>query len=163
MNSRDIFWMSQALAQARLAEAAGEVPVGAVLVLNDECIATGYNCPIASNDPTAHAEVMALRAGAKALGNYRLLDCTLYVTLEPCAMCAGAMVHARVKRLVYGAYDAKAGAVSSQSQWLDQPFLNHRVAHEGGVMAEACGGLLSAFFKAKRSASSGVSDGKYVP
>lgn len=155
--------MSQALAQARLAESAGEVPVGAVLVLNDECIASAYNSPISHNDPSAHAEVMVLRAGAKALGNYRLLDCTLYVTLEPCAMCAGAMVHARVKRLVYGAFDAKAGAVSSQLALLDLPFLNHRVSHEGGVMAAECSALLSAFFKAKRSLSSGVSDGKYVP
>jgi tRNA(adenine34) deaminase len=161
MNDAD--WMSQAIAQARLAEAAGEVPVGAVLVLNGECIAAAYNCPITTNDPSAHAEIAVLRAGAKALGNYRLLDCTLYVTLEPCAMCAGAMVHARVKRVVYGASDAKAGAVSSQLSLLDQAFLNHRVLHEGGVMAAECGALLSEFFKKKRSLSSGVSDEKYVP
>ncbi len=161
MNDAD--WMSQAIAQARLAEAAGEVPVGAVLVLNNECIASAYNCPITTNDPSAHAEIAVLRAGAKALGNYRLLDCTLYVTLEPCAMCAGAMVHARVKRVVYGALDAKAGAVKSQLALLDQPFLNHRVLHEGGVMASECGALLSDFFKRKRSLSSGGSDEKCAP
>lgn len=161
MNDAD--WMSQAIEQARLAEAAGEVPVGAVLVLNNECIAKAYNGPITTNDPTAHAEVAVLRAGAKALGNYRLLDCTLYVTLEPCAMCAGAMVHARIKRVVYGALDAKTGAVKSQLALLDQPFLNHRVQHEGGVMLAECSALLSDFFKRKRSLSSGVSDEKYVP
>lgn len=151
MQARDEFWMLAALEQAKLAEQAGEVPVGAVLVNKDELIASGYNQPIAMNDPTAHAEVMALRAGAKVLDNYRLIDCTLYVTLEPCAMCAGALVHARVKRLVYGAFDERAGAVTTRLSLLDQPFFNHRVSHHGGVRREACAEVLSAFFKARRS------------
>lgn len=150
MQDRDAYWMQQALNLAQQAAGAGEVPVGAVLVLNDERVAEGYNQPISHLDPTAHAEVMALRAGAQILGNYRLLDCTLYVTLEPCAMCAGALVHARLKRLVYGAFDERAGAVSTRLNLLDEPFFNHRVAHHGGVLRAECAAMLSDFFKAKR-------------
>ena len=149
-NPRDEFWMTQALALAEQAAKAGEVPVGAVLVHHDQLIAQGYNQPISQLDPTAHAEVVVLREGAKKLGNYRLPECTLYVTLEPCAMCAGAMVHARIQRLVYGAKDPRTGVVSTQLNLLDQSFLNHRVVHEGGVLSSACGAILSAFFKAKR-------------
>lgn len=150
MDSRDAYWMSQALTLAHQAASDGEVPVGAVLVLNDTLVASASNCPIATLDPTAHAEIAVMRAGAKALRNYRLLDCTLYVTLEPCAMCAGAMVHARIKRVVYGAFDARAGAVSSRLSLLDEPCLNHRVTHHGGVLADDCAAVLSAFFKARR-------------
>lgn len=149
-NPRDEFWMSHALTLAEKAAKAGEVPVGAVLVHQDQLIAQGYNQPITQLDPTAHAEVVVLREGAKKLGNYRLPECTLYVTLEPCAMCAGAMVHARIQRLVYGAKDPRTGVVSTQLNLLDQSFLNHRVIHEGGVLSSACGAILSAFFKAKR-------------
>lgn len=147
---QDVFWMTRALQLAQQAEAVGEVPVGAVLVLNNEVIAESYNQPIASHDPTAHAEIQVLRLGANALKNYRLLNTTLYVTLEPCAMCAGAMVHARIAKLVYGAYDTKAGAIVSKMQLLDQPFLNHKVTHTGGVMNEPCSKQLSDFFKKKR-------------
>ena len=146
-------FMQRALQLAEKAAAENEVPVGAVLVLNNEIIGEGYNKPIASNDPCAHAEIIALRESAKKLGNYRLVDATLYVTLEPCLMCAGAMVHARIKHLIYGALDPRAGAVISQLQALDQPFLNHRVHHVGGVHAEACGKILSDFFRMKRAKS----------
>ncbi len=149
-NPRDEFWMRHALTLAEKAAYAGEVPVGAVLVYQDQLIAEGYNQPISQCDPTAHAEVVALREGAAKLGNYRLPDCTLYVTLEPCVMCAGAIVHARIQRLVYGAKDPRTGIVSTQLNLLDQSFLNHRVLHEGGVLSEPCGAILSAFFKAKR-------------
>jgi tRNA(Arg) A34 adenosine deaminase TadA len=148
---QDLVWMRRALELAKQGAAAGEVPVGAVLVLNNEIVAEGFNQPILNKDPSAHAEIQALRAGAQALDNYRLLNTTLYVTLEPCMMCAGAMVHARINRLVYAALDPKAGAVVSKMQLLDQPFLNHRVVHEGGVMAEECGGLLSGFFRGRRN------------
>lgn len=150
MESRDEFWMREALAEAEKAGQAGEVPVGAVLVLNDELIARGHNHPITSNDPTAHGEMIVLRQAAEKLGNYRLLQTTLYVTLEPCMMCAGAMVHARIKRLVYGAADSKTGAIASVAQSLAYPFLNHRVEYTGNVMASACGQLLSEFFRARR-------------
>ena len=147
---QDQRWMQRALELARQGAAVGEVPVGAVLVLNNEMIAEAYNQPIAQHDPSAHAEIQALRRGAQVLENYRLPDTTLYVTLEPCIMCAGAMVHARIQRLVYAASDAKAGAIVSQLQVLDQPFLNHRVQHEGGVLGQECSQLLSDFFKARR-------------
>jgi tRNA(adenine34) deaminase len=142
--------MSRALELARAAQAAGEVPVGAVITKNDEIIAEGWNRPISGCDPTAHAEIIAMREAATKLGSYRLLDTTLYVTLEPCAMCAGAMVHARVKRLVYGALDSRAGAVESVFDIFRNPKLNHRVDCFGGVMAEECGALLREFFGAKR-------------
>lgn len=146
----DTHWMRHALALARRAEQEGEVPVGAVLVKDNHIIGEGWNRPIVSHDPTAHAEVMALRAGAQALGNYRLIDTTLYVTLEPCVMCAGAMVHARVARLVYGAADPKIGAAGSVTDLFALPALNHRVAVTGGVLAEECGAELTAFFRARR-------------
>ncbi len=150
----DTDWMQHALKLAERAQEEAEVPVGAVLMLNDEIIGTGWNRPIAAHDPTAHAEIMALRAGAAKLGNYRLNDTTLYVTLEPCVMCAGAMVHARIKRLVFGASDPKVGAVKSVFNILDSARLNHRVEYVGGVLAEECGGMLSSFFEARRKNSS---------
>lgn len=149
-SSRDEYWMSRALALAQQGAAQGEVPVGAVLVLDDECVGEGFNQPIGKHDPTAHAEIVAMRAGAEKLGNYRLIQTTLYVTLEPCVMCAGAMVHARVKRLVYGAKDPRAGAIVSQTEVLNHSFLNHRVEHKGGLLASDCGQLLSRFFQERR-------------
>ena len=142
--------MRMALAQAAAAQAQGEVPVGAVLVRNDEVIATGANHPIASHDPTAHAEIVALRAGGRALGSYRLTDTTLYVTLEPCVMCASAIVHARVRRLVFGAWDPRAGAAGSIVDVFALDGLNHRVDVFGGVLMEECGAQLTQFFEDKR-------------
>jgi tRNA(adenine34) deaminase len=142
--------MRHALELARLAEQSGEVPVGAVLVKEGVCIAEGWNCPISSKDPTAHAEIIALRAGGLALNNYRLVDTTLYVTLEPCAMCMAAIVHARVKRLVFGAFDPKRGAVCNALQLADAEFLNHQVEWTGGVLEEECFVLLKEFFRRKR-------------
>ena len=147
---QDLVFMRRALELAKRGAAAGEVPVGAVLVHDNLVIGEGYNAPITNHDPSAHAEVQALRAGAASLNNYRLLNTTLYVTLEPCMMCAGAMVHARIQRVVYAASDPKAGAITSRMQLLDQPFLNHRVTHAGGVLAEECGLVLSSFFRARR-------------
>lgn len=149
-DSRDEYWMKQAILLAESAKQAGEVPVGAVVVLNDAIIAEGYNRPISTRDPTAHAEIVALRTAAEKMGNYRLLNTTLYVTLEPCVMCAGAMVHARVKRLVYGAADPRAGAIVTMSSVVDLPFLNHRIEHAGGVLAGQCSELLSSFFRERR-------------
>ena len=145
-------WMRQALQLAAQAEAAGEVPVGAVLVQGDTQIATGWNHPIALHDPTAHAEVVCLRAAGQASGNYRLAGTTLYVTLEPCLMCVGAIVHARVARVVYGAADPKSGAVDTVCRGFELPGLNHRVAVQGGVLAEECGAILKAFFRRRRGA-----------
>lgn len=151
MNRRgDVDFMRIALEAARGAQAAGEVPVGAVLVRGDEVIATGANRPISGCDPTAHAEIEALRAGGRALGSYRLNDTTLYVTLEPCVMCASAIVHARVARLVFGAWDSKAGAAGSTANVFTFPAMNHRVDVFGGVLIEECGQLLSDFFAARR-------------
>lgn len=151
MNRRsDIDFMGLALAAARGAQTAGEVPVGAVLVQGESVLATGANRPIAGCDPTAHAEIEALRAGAQALGSYRLNGTTLYVTLEPCVMCASAIVHARVARLVFGAWDPKAGAAGSTTNVFMLPSLNHRVDVFGGVLMEECGQLLSGFFSARR-------------
>lgn len=147
---QDLIFMQRALQLAKLGAEAGEVPVGAVLVLDNEVIGEGYNAPIVKHDPSAHAEIQALRAGAASLDNYRLPNTTLYVTLEPCMMCAGAMVHARIKRLVYAALDPKAGAIASRMQLLDQTFLNHRVMHEGGLMGGECSLMLSEFFRARR-------------
>ena len=146
----DTHWMQQALGLAGRAQASGEVPVGAVLIDNGELLAEGWNQPIASHDPTAHAEVMALRAAGHALQNYRFTGSTLYVTLEPCLMCVGAIVHARVARLVFAAHDPKSGAVSSVCQGFELPGLNHRVSVSGGVLAEDCGDLIKAFFRARR-------------
>lgn len=149
-SDQDFIWMQHALALAKEAANQQEVPVGAVLVLNEKIIAEGKNCPISACDPSAHAEIVALRQGAKSINNYRLVNSTLYVTLEPCVMCVGALVHARVKRVVFGAADPKAGAVKSAFQLGDSNFFNHRIVYEGGLLAEQCGQLLSDFFKTKR-------------
>ncbi|MEI2779969.1 MAG: tRNA adenosine(34) deaminase TadA [Candidatus Competibacter sp.] len=155
---RDHRWMRQALALAELAAAAGEVPVGAVLVRGDEAIGEGWNRPIGARDPTAHAEVVALRMAAARTGNYRLVDSTLYVTLEPCPMCAGAIVHARVARVVFGAADPRTGAAGSVFDLLQAEALNHRAEVRGEVLAEECGALLRAFFRARRAKP--LADGK---
>lgn len=152
MQIDDQKFMSRALALARVANAEGEVPVGAVIVKDNQIIAEGWNRPIALHDPSAHAEMQAMRAAAQILSNYRLIDTTLYVTLEPCAMCAGAMVHARVKRLVYGAVDPRAGAAGTIFNITQHAALNHRLDVIGGVMAEECGAVLREFFQAKRVA-----------
>ena len=146
----DESFMSRALDLARLAEAASEVPVGAVIVREGQIVAEGWNQPIRANDPSAHAEMIALRAAGQVLSSYRLLDTTLYVTLEPCAMCAGAMVHARVRRLVFGATDPRAGAAGSVFNIVQNPALNHRIELTSGVLAEECGELLRGFFVARR-------------
>jgi tRNA(adenine34) deaminase len=146
----DIDFMRLALEQASEARATGEVPVGAVLVSGDRVIARGANRPIAANDPTAHAEIEALRTGGRALGSYRLADTSLYVTLEPCPMCAMAIVHARVRRLVFGAWDPRAGGAGSVTDIFALPGLNHRVDVFGGVLMEECGSLLREFFAARR-------------
>jgi tRNA(adenine34) deaminase len=151
--SRDQEFMREALALAAQGAALGEVPVGAVVVQNGEIIGRGFNCPISGSDPSAHAEMVAIRAAAAAASNYRLPGSTLYVTLEPCSMCAGLIVHSRVARVVYGALEPKAGIVQSQGQFFTQGFLNHRVLYEGGVLAEECGAILSEFFKARRAKS----------
>ena len=144
-------FMRAALVQAREAMARREVPVGAVVVHDGHVLGAGYNQPIGSCDPTAHAEIVALRAAARATGNYRLTGATLYVTIEPCAMCTGALIHARVAHLVYGAAEPKAGAITSTQQALDQPALNHRVIVESGVLADECRELMQEFFRARRS------------
>ncbi|MBL8247449.1 MAG: tRNA adenosine(34) deaminase TadA [Candidatus Competibacter sp.] len=142
--------MRRALELAQCAAAAGEVPVGAVLVLDNEAVGEGWNQPISRCDPTAHAEIMALQAAAARLGNYRLVNSTLYVTLEPCAMCAGAMIHARVGRVVFGATDPRAGAAGSIFNILQSARLNHRAEVVGGLLAEECGAVLRDFFRARR-------------
>ena len=142
--------MQLALAQAAIAGQAGEVPVGAIVVCNGEVIATGRNAPIEGHDPTAHAEIMALRAAALTLGNYRLPDCELFVTLEPCAMCSGAMLHARLKRVVFGAADPKTGAAGSIVNLFDQPKLNHQTTLLGGLLADDAAKLLKNFFSQRR-------------
>ena len=146
----DATFMRAALERARAAAAEGEVPVGAVLVHGERIIAAGHNTPISSHDPTAHAEIAALRAGGRALGSYRLSDTTLYVTLEPCVMCASAMVHARVRRLVFGAWDPRAGGAGSIINVFALPGLNHRVDVFGGVLIDECAALLLEFFAQRR-------------
>ncbi len=146
----DAVYMRRAIELARTAEAAGEVPVGAVLVLEGVVIGEGWNRPIGSADPTSHAEIEALRAGARQLRNYRLTGSTLYVTMEPCPMCAGAMIHARVARVVYGCEDLRAGATGTVIDVLGSPAANHRVAVTGGVLAAECREILQAFFRARR-------------
>ena len=143
-------WMKLALEQARLAQAMSEVPVGAVLVQDDQLIASAHNQPIYSNDPTAHAEIQLLRAAGKQLNNYRFPDTTLYVTLEPCTMCLGAMIHARVSRVVFGAYDQKTGVCGSCTDLSTSQCFNHTIAIEGGVLANDCKQLLQKFFKKRR-------------
>lgn len=146
----DSEYMQMALELATQAAEAGEVPVGALVVKDGEIIGRGYNAPISCHDPSAHAEIRAMRDAAQRIGNYRLVDCTLYVTLEPCAMCTGAIQHARIARLVYGASDPKTGACGSVVNLMAETRLNHHTDVEGGVMAAECGGALSAFFAARR-------------
>lgn len=143
--------MRAAIEQAREAGACDEVPVGAVVVLNGEIVGRGFNQPIGRHDPTAHAEIMALRDAATRIGNYRLPGCELYVTLEPCAMCSGAIMHARVSRVVFGARDPKTGVAGSVIDLFAEPRLNHHATISGGVLADACGGLLSSFFAGRRN------------
>lgn len=145
--------MQRALELAQKAESLAEVPIGAVLVKDDQIIGEGYNSPIGHHDPTAHAEIMALRDAAQRMGNYRLLNTTLYVTIEPCVMCAGALVHARVKEVVYGAAEPRTGAVSSVFDILQSGRLNHQVDIRGGVMAQECAALLQQFFRQRRQES----------
>ncbi len=151
----DLDFMRQALAEARRAAEEGEVPVGAVVVAGGEVIGRAHNRPLGASDPTAHAEILALRAAASARQNYRLTDCDLYVTLEPCAMCAGALVHARLRRLVYAAADPKAGAVASRLRLLESPHWNHRLEVRAGVLAEEAAALLERFFAARRREQKG--------
>jgi len=148
--SLDEFWMQYALELAKHAQAEGEVPVGAVLVRDEQVIGEGWNQPISAKDPTSHAEIMALRAAASRINNYRLLNTTLYVTLEPCSMCAGAIIHSRVKRVVYGASDPKGGAAGSVFEILGTDKLNHKVEVTSGILVNDCSELLKVFFKSRR-------------
>lgn len=148
--SVDHAWLAYALKLATRAQALGEVPIGAVLVLDNEIIGEGWNQSINSCDPTAHAEIVALRAGASKLGNYRLLNTTLYVTLEPCVMCIGALIQARVRRIVFGAYDARAGALGSVFNIMQTKEINHKIDYIGGVLQQECSELLKSFFKSRR-------------
>ncbi len=147
---RDALWMQLALEQARLAESQGEVPVGAVLVIGEALVAAAYNAPISGCDPSAHAEIAVLRKAAGQLHNYRLPTSTLYVTIEPCTMCMGAIIHSRVQRVVFGAREPRAGAVVSQLKLAEQDFYNHRVEVTEGVLADECGALVSSFFRSRR-------------
>ena len=146
----DAAWMQLALEQARLAEHSGEVPVGALVIRDGEILGRGFNRNLLDNDPTAHAEIVALREAARKIGNHRLPGCTLFCTIEPCAMCAGAMIHARLSRLVYGAMDSKAGAARSVLDVINHPQLNHKMQVTAGVLEEECSRLLKTFFAAKR-------------
>ena len=146
----DEYWMAKAIVLAEKAEALGEVPVGALVVRDNQLVGEGWNQPISSNDPTAHAEIMALRAAGKVIGNYRLSDCDLYISLEPCAMCAGAIVHARIRRVIFAATEPKAGAVISTDRFFDRPANNHQVDVLGGVLQEKSSLLISDFFKRRR-------------
>ena len=156
----DELWMAEALVCAQRALEMGEVPVGAVVVLNGKLISRGWNRNLADHDPTAHAEVVALRAAGSVLGNHRLGGCELFATIEPCAMCAGALVHARIRRLVYGADDSKAGAVRSVVSLLDQRQLNHKIEVCGGVLAGRCAEIVQAFFRERRA---GIQEGETPP
>lgn len=147
---RDATWMRLALDQARLAESQGEVPVGAVLVIGEALVAAAYNSPISGCDPSAHAEIAVLRKAAGLLQNYRLPTATLYVTIEPCTMCMGAIIHSRVQRVVFGAREPRAGAVVSQLKLAEQDFYNHRVEVTEGILADECGALVSSFFRSRR-------------
>lgn len=154
MPADDLSYLRAALDEALAAERDGEVPVGAVVVFDGAIVGRGNNRVLRDSDPTAHAEIVALRAAGQALGNYRLENCTLYGTLEPCAMCAGAILHARIKRLVYAAADPKAGACGSVLSVMNHPHLNHKVEVKAGLLAEECGALLTNFFRARRQARS---------
>lgn len=147
----DEYWMQKALQLAARAEAEDEVPVGAIIVKDNQLIAEGWNQPIQSHDPSAHAEMQAIREAGKALNNYRLIDTTLYVTLEPCSMCVGAMIHARVSRLVFGAFDVKTGAAGSAISLISDAIHNHKIAVQGGVLEADCRLQLQQFFKKKRN------------
>jgi tRNA(adenine34) deaminase len=149
----DAAWMEQALDQARLAAASGEVPVGALVIKDGEIVGRGHNRNLLENDPTAHAEIVALRQAAARLGNHRLAGCVMFATIEPCSMCAGALVHARIARLVYGASDPKAGAAGSVLQVLNHPLLNHKMEITAGVLAGKCSQILQDFFRRKRERS----------
>jgi tRNA(adenine34) deaminase len=149
-SSQDEKWMAIAIKQAKLAEEINEVPVGAVLVQDEQLVAHAYNQPISTNDPTAHAEIQLLRAAGKKLSNYRLPNTTLYVTLEPCTMCLGAMIHARVSRVVFGAYDEKTGVCGSCADLSNSNCFNHKIETQGGVLADECKNLLQQFFKKRR-------------
>jgi tRNA(adenine34) deaminase len=150
MQDADTELMRLAVAEAKAAADAGEVPIGAVAVVDGEIVGRGQNRVLRDVDPTAHAEIVALRAAARSLGNYRLTECELFVTLEPCAMCAGAMIHARLKRLIYGASDPKAGAAGSALEVVNHPRLNHQMTVTGGVLENECGELLREFFRQRR-------------
>ena len=147
---KDQEWMARAIELAAKAASENEIPVGAIVVLNDEIIGEGYNAPIFLCDPTAHAEIQAIRMACKNMNNYRLPGATLYVTLEPCSMCAGAMVHARIDRVIYAATEPKSGIVESQGQFFEAPFLNHKVRVESGVLAEVASSQLTQFFQYRR-------------
>lgn len=151
--SQDLHFMRQALQLARQGAELGEVPVGAVLVRDNEVLGTGFNQPISLHDPSAHAEMLAIRQASASLGNYRLPGCTLYVTLEPCSMCAGLLVHARIERLVYAASEPRSGAIRSRTRLLDNGWLNHRVMVEGGLLAEESAAMLQEFFQRRRKAA----------
>jgi len=152
--STDEFYMAKALHLAEQAGDAGEVPVGAVVVCGGEVIGEGYNQPISACDPTAHAEIVAMRNAASQINNYRLSDCDLYVTIEPCTMCVGAMVHGRIRRIVFGALEPRAGALNSQLQLMDQSHYNHSIEVRGGVLERQCSELISSFFRQKRKPKS---------
>ena len=147
---QDEQWMRMAMLEAQKAENIGEVPVGALVVKDNELVASGFNQVIASHDPSAHAEIVAMRAAGQALQNYRLIDCTLYVTLEPCPMCCSALVHARFKRVVFGAADYKTGAMGSVMELANHESMNHQLDIQGGVLAEECAAMISAFFQKRR-------------
>jgi tRNA(adenine34) deaminase len=157
MNSAtaDELWMEEALRDAQRALEAGEVPVGSVVVCKGQVVGRGFNRTLLDDDPTAHAEIVALRQAAETIGNHRLLECEMYATIEPCSMCAGALMHARLKRLVYGADDPKAGAVHSVLPVLNHPALNHRMQVEGGVLAGRCAEMLQSFFRRRRAEQKG--------
>lgn len=150
ITEQDEAWMRHAIRLAQRAESLGEVPVGAVLVKDNKCLAEGWNSPIANHDVTAHAEIITLREAGKRIANYRLENTTLYVTLEPCVMCMGAIAHARIMRLVFGAYDPKRGAVCNALSLADADFLNHKIIWEGGVLERNCAELLKDFFRIRR-------------
>ncbi len=151
-------WMALALKQAEKAAGESEIPVGAIIVQNGKVIGEGYNSPISKCDPTAHAEIQAIRDACQLVGNYRLPDATLYVTLEPCSMCAGAIIHARIGRVVYATTEPKSGVVESQGRFFDAPFLNHSVTAEGGVLAEVASEQLTRFFQYRRAQKKKLKD-----
>ncbi len=149
-NQSPEYWMNLALEQARYAQSIGEVPVGAVIVKDNELVAVGYNCSITSQDPSAHAEIVAIRNAAQKLANYRLIDCDLYVTLEPCIMCLGALLHSRINKLYYGASDPKTGALGGLVDLSKLYIVNHQILTQGGILTESCSVILKDFFRNKR-------------